>query len=179
MFDLLLDKAIENFLRDNIDEAKKGFESCLMLKPDDKLAMLCYTIADLPQEGLENSKSLMRYAAVADDDEIDGLLSYIFDENERRIESNNGFSTSWTPEAESKITKRIKDDLETAVKIDPGFSEAELFLGKIYRKMGDYGTAVEHLQKSLLINPFELEAVNEIETLITEYDKKPGRKEET
>jgi len=178
MFDLLLDKAIESFLKGDIEEAKKRFASCLILKPDDKLAMLCYTIADLAPENPESARQLMRYALVAEESEIEEILYHIFDDDNNLIKTDNDIrSTSWLPDAKSKIAERVRDDLETAVKIDPDFSEAELFLGKIYREMGEYGTAAEHLHKSLLINPFELEAISEIESLITEYNKKPGKKE--
>ncbi len=170
MFDMLLDKALENFFNGNIEEAKEGFISCLTLKPDDRLALAGYTISDTSYRNPQNAIRLMRYAVIADDNDLDKVLSYLYDDMIENTDTSG--SGSWLPSISSNMSKLFKDDLELAVKLDHDFPEAEMFLGKIYRRLGEYGNAVDHLQKSLMLNPFELEAIQEIEHLIVNYDKK-------
>ncbi len=169
MFDMLLDKALENFFSGNVKEAKGGFIACLTLKPDDKLALIGYTISDTSYRNLKNATRLMRYSVVANDTELDKVLQYLYGDETKN--SNDPESESWLPAISSTMSEIFKNDLELAVKLNHDFPEAEMFLGKIYRRLGEYGNAVEHLQKSLMLNPFELEAIKEIEHLFVNYDK--------
>jgi tetratricopeptide (TPR) repeat protein len=70
----------------------------------------------------------------------------------------------WVHEERGETEKALAD-YRTAVELEPRLMGVHLAMGKIYKQMGDYEKAVIEFELELEVNPWSIEAQEELESL--------------
>jgi tetratricopeptide (TPR) repeat protein len=176
MSHLLMKKAIDRFLKEDLESARMMFEMALLEEPFNLTAKLGIVCIDAVQDGFSEALNIFKLAMFATEEEKEKIYSSLIEGSLEEVSSYD----EWYVDSEFLALSYIKAgevdmakaELESAVYLDPQSAEKHYLLGEIYEKLGNIERAMNHYEKSLSINPLQKKIRDKFLNLIRKDEKR-------
>ncbi|MEA1995193.1 MAG: tetratricopeptide repeat protein [Campylobacterota bacterium] len=176
----MMEKAIDKFLKQDLENAKTMFEMALLEEPFNVTAKLGIVCIDAMQDGFSEALEVFKLAMFATEEEKEKIYGSLVEGawEERNIDAEWYMDSEFLAQAyiETGDADVARAELEAAIYLDPRSAENHHLLGKTYEKLGDIERAINHYEQSLSINPLQREVSKRILKLV---QKKNGKKRDS
>lgn len=176
----MMEKAIDKFLKQDLENAKIMFEMALLKEPFNITAKLGIVCIDAMQDGFSEALEVFKLAMFATEEEKEKiygtLIEGALEERSADVEwymDNEFLARAYIETGEADVARA---ELEAAIHLDPRSAENHYLLGEMYEKLGDIERAINHYERSLSINPLQNEISKRILNLV---QKKNGKKRDS
>jgi tetratricopeptide (TPR) repeat protein len=152
-------RGIVDAQKSKFDDSASDFEQANRLSPDKSYGSVGLSMLYAESKHPEDSERILRQKLRAAPN--DATLNYLFAD----ILMNQSKTMSGSTLAEAKAA------LARAIAARPKFSNAHALLGKVYRRMGDGGKAIQEFRLALADNPQNRVALTQIVSLLRGTDR--------